>query len=472
MTLAFRSAKVTRPPLARLQQVRVMLCCGALAAGCGATTPIATPAATQAPTRAEPAAARAGFVQARGQQLWLDGHPYRFVGANLWYGAYLAASEGSGNVERLRAELDLLQGLGVKNLRVLGASEDGPMKRSVKPAFRGPSARFNEALLRGLDVLLSEMAARDLKAVIYLNNFWEWSGGMGTYLYWVNGGQFVDMGDPEQPWPAYPLFTMRFYENEAANRLYRDYVEALVRRTNTVTGVPYADDGTIMAWQLANEPRPGADARPGHQVFPAFYRWIDETAAFIKSLDGSHLVSTGSEGLMGCADQPACVLTAHQSPNIDYLTFHLWPKNWGWLRDEDMPGTIERTLARAADYVEQHLAFAEVLDKPLVLEEFGLPRDDASLEAGSPTTYRDRFYASLFERIERSTVAGRALVGSNLWTWGGLGRAQHPDAEWRDGDTHYTGDPPQEPQGLNSIFDVDTSTLDVLRAHARALEAH
>lgn len=40
-----------------------------------------------------------------------------------------------------------------------------------------------------------------------------------------------------------------------------------------------------MAWQLANEPRPGADTKPGHNVLPPFYRWIDETAAFIRSLD-------------------------------------------------------------------------------------------------------------------------------------------------------------------------------------------
>jgi mannan endo-1,4-beta-mannosidase len=309
-----------------------------------------------------------------------------------------------------------------------------------------------------------------MKAVIYLNNFWEWSGGMGTYLSWVNGGKFVDLGDPEQPWPAYPLFTMEFYENEAANALYLDYVKALVTRTNSVTGIVYADDTTIMAWQLANEPRPGADARPGHQVLPAFYRWIGASAAFIKSLDAAHLVSTGSEGLMGCVDQAECYRAAHASSNIDYLTLHIWPKNWGWIPNDDLPRSIDSAVSRAARYLEQHLQQAEALDKPLVLEEFGFPRDGSALEPGSPTTYRDRFYASLFEQVERSSAAGGPLRGSNVWTWAGQGRAQHPDAVWRDGDTDYTGDPPQEPQGLNSIFDADASTLELLRRHARALQ--
>jgi mannan endo-1,4-beta-mannosidase len=378
-------------------------------------------------------------------------------------------------MDRLRAELDLLRSLGVSNVRVLGASEAGPMKHSVRPAFRGPRDDYHPGLLRGLDVLLAELGARDMKAVLYLNNFWEWSGGMGTYLSWVNGGKFVDLGDPAQPWPAYPLFTMQFYENEAANALYRDYVKAVVTRTNSVTGIAYAEDPTIMAWQLANEPRPGADARPGQHALPSFHRWIEATAAFIKSLDAAHLVSTGSEGLMGCLGQAQCYRAAHESPHIDYLTLHIWPKNWGWLASDDptgssLPGSIEQGVSRAARYLDQHLEQAKALDKPLVLEEFGFPRDNFALEPGSPTSYRDRFFASLFEQIESSSATGGPLCGSNAWSWAGRGRAQHLDAAWRDGDTSYTGDPPQEPQGLNSIFDADASTLELLRGHARALQ--
>jgi mannan endo-1,4-beta-mannosidase len=410
------------------------------------------------------------FVEVQGQEFSLGGRPYCFVGVNFWYGAYLGADAPLGDVARLRAELDTLKGLGVTNLRILGSSESGPMAHSIKPAFRGPGSDYNEALLVGLDRLLSEMATRQMKAVIYLNNFWEWSGGMGTYLSWVNGGEFVDLGDPRKPWPAYPLFTMQFYESEAANALFRDYIRAVVTRVNTVTGRPYRDDSTIMAWQLANEPRPGSSTGPGGNVFPAYYRWIDTTAQFIKALDSRHLVSTGSEGLMGCVQHEPCYLSAHSSPAVDYLTVHLWPKNWGWLKDDDMPGTIENSVTRASEYVAQHVSLAEKLGKPMVLEEFGLPRDGASLEPESPVSHRDRFYAHVLDRVQESALAGGPLVGSNVWSWGGRGRAAHPGGVWRDGDTGYTGDPPQEPQGLNSIFDADTSTLSVLRTHAQVLE--
>ena len=63
----------------------------------------------------------------------------------------------------------------------------------------------------------------------------------------------------------------------------------------------------------------------------------------------------------------------------------------------------------------------------------------------------------------------RTLAGTNFWAWGGAGRAQHDDFHMRPGDTSYVGDPPQEPQGANSVFDDDSSTLAVIRDHVAAL---
>lgn len=65
---------------------------------------------------------------------------------------------------------------------------------------------------------------------------------------------------------------------------------------------------------------------------------------------------------------------------------------------------------------------------------------------------------------------GAPIAGSNFWGWGGFGRARGGDFIWREGDP-FTGDPPQEPQGLNSVFDVDASTLAILRAHAEAMQS-
>jgi mannan endo-1,4-beta-mannosidase len=41
---------------------------------------------------------------------------------------------------------------------------------------------------------------------------------------------------------------------------------------------------------------------------------------------------------------------------------------------------------------------------------------------------------------------------------------------WKAGDP-FTGDPPQEAQGLFSVFDSDASTLGIVADHAKAVHA-
>jgi mannan endo-1,4-beta-mannosidase len=404
------------------------------------------------------------FVQVQGQRFLLNGKPYRFAGTNMWYGAYL----GAWQPDRLKRELDALKILGLGNLRILGSGETSPLKNSLTVTFRGARRPYNETLLRGLDVLLAEMGRRDMKAVIYLNNFWEWSGGMVTYQYWTNGGHYIDLGDPAHPWPEFADFSAQFYASPKAVALYLDYVAALVGRINTVTGKAYREDPAIMSWQLANEPRPGGSA--GKAPFEAFYAWIAHTADFIKARDPHHLVSTGNEGLKGCLERQDCVLRANKPHSVDYMTFHLWPLNWSWVDAANLAASYEGCETKSRDYIAAHLKMAASLKKPAVLEEFGFVRDGGLYAPSVPTTFRDRFYAMVFGMVEDSARQNGPFAGSNFWAWGGEGRAQHPDFMMTAGDKSYVGDPPQEPQGRNSVFDSDASTLAIIRAHAAALK--
>ncbi|HEX6767667.1 MAG TPA: cellulase family glycosylhydrolase, partial [Polyangiaceae bacterium] len=381
----------------------------ALLLGC-AGAPGSPHAANAAIVPAAPS--RSPFVARDGARLVLDGRPYRFVGANLWYGAYLGADLQAAGRERLARELDRLAALGVTNLRVLASSENGPLKNSIKPCFRGPGRELDQKLLGGLDWLLSELGKRGMKAVLYLTNFWEWSGGMATYLYYVSG-EYVDMGDPAHPWPAFPDRTATFVSNAAAVALYHDYVRAVVARTNALTGLAYRDDPTIMAWQLCNEPRPGGSDEVMERQMPAYRAWARKTAELIRSIDPHHLVSLGQEGLKGCNERRDFVAQAHEA--MDYVTAHIWPQNWGWVDPRDIAGTWNEAAARAKEYLDEHVSLARELQKPLVVEEFGFPRDDASYEAGSPTRFREQYYELVFEGVERNARSGGPLVGSNFW---------------------------------------------------------
>jgi mannan endo-1,4-beta-mannosidase len=405
------------------------------------------------------------FVKVRGTQFFVDDKPYYFAGANLWYGCYLGSGGETGDRERLNRELDNLKSLGLVNLRILAASEESYLRRSVRPAIQPSPAIYDEALLDGLDYLLAGMAERDMRAVLYLNNYWEWSGGMVAYNAWVNGVEGPDPEKRPEEWPAFMDFAASFYSNDKANQLFREYVRALVTRRNRHNGRIYGEDPTIMAWQLANEPRPGTLGPVGENNIDAFCRWIDETAAFIHTLDTNHLVSTGSEGTMGTLKSEEHFMRSHQTSHVDYLTFHVWPYNWGWFDPKRLSETLPVAVDSASDYTGVQIALARRLKKPLVMEEFGLGRDSGFTSSGSPTAARDEYFRTILAALFDSARVGSPVAGSNVWAWGGEGRGKGSDMMWHRGDP-FVGDPPQEGQGLNSVFDTDSVTLGILREHA------
>jgi mannan endo-1,4-beta-mannosidase len=417
-----------------------------------------------------PQRATQDFIYVEGTQFIRNGEPYRFLGTNLWYGCNLGALAEGGDRDRLLRELDLLQSLGVDNLRVLGASEGRGQHNTVWPPLQPEPGVYDERILDGLDFLLAEMAKRDMLAVVYLNNYWVWSGGMSQYVSWFEGEPVPNPFLGEYSWPEFMAFSARFYTHTQANAAYRRYIEMLINRENGYTGRRYRDDPTIMAWQLGNEPRPG-EGEAGKLNFEVFTKWVGETADYIRSLDPNHMISTGNEGLKGSIESAETYLDIHRFANIDYLTAHLWILNWSWydpIRPEETYIEAER---RAVEYLDQHIAFAEEIGKPLVMDEFGVPRDGHSYSPEAGTTYRDRFYARTFDHIHANAAAGGPFAGSNFWTWGGFGQASDPDeAVWRRGD-QFTGDPPQEPQGRNSVFATDASTLAILEDHAETMKA-
>jgi mannan endo-1,4-beta-mannosidase len=148
------------------------------------------------------------------------------------------------------------------------------------------------------------------------------------------------------------------------------HVAFLLCRVNTYTGITYKDDPTILAWELANEPR--SSDRSGLIVS----RWVEEVATFIKQIDPNHLVGTGEEGF----DNSSAGYSLHAyrggtwlfdgtegvawSRNsglscIDFASIHLYPEPWGL------------TNGAGNAWIGDHIHLAVALHKPLILGEFG-----------------------------------------------------------------------------------------------------
>jgi len=397
-----------------------------------------------------------GFVKVRGHQFVVDGKPHYFVGTNYWYGGLLGLEKDKKRgVGRLRRELDFLKSRGVTNLRLMaGAEGSGPMNgvTRVGPPLQPEQGKFDAKVLDGLDLVLAEMHKRGMHAVISFSNNWEWSGGFQQYLIW--NCVIPDEWLTRKPtWDELRDLTAKFYSCDPCKAGYLKQVEFVLDRRNKITGKRYIDDPTIFAWEIANEPRP---MRPAANE--DYARWIADAAAFIKSKDKNHLVTTGHEGWIGTQDI-GLFEKVHADKNIDYLTIHIWPKNWGWLASG-----FQIAIDESVKYVNENLAVARKLNKPLVIEEFGLPRDGQSFDPFSTTKQRDEYYEKMFSFV-RSTPQ---IAGANFWAFGGTARPIKGQPFWKPGD-QWMGDPPMEEQGLNTVFDTDRSTWAVIRVAAKRI---
>lgn len=396
-------------------------------------------------------APRTPFVRVEDGHFVRDGRPYYFVGTNFWYGPILASEGRGGDYDRLVRELDTLKALGLENLRVLvgGDGPDGVFSR-VDPSLQTAPGVYNDTLLAGLDRFLVELGKRDMHAVLYLNNSWEWSGGYGQYLEWATGEKALfPLQDGYVPFVQQMA---KFQTSEAAQELFFNHLRTIVSRTNSLTGKPYRDDPAIFSWQIGNEPRCFSD---DPAVRDGFIGWLTEAARLIKEIDPNHLVSTGNEGLFGCEADPDLLERVNSIPDIDYMTVHIWPYNWNWVRAEALEEDLDGALAKTDEYIEQNLAVARRRGLPMVVEEFGFPRDGFSDSREAPTTCRDRYYSHLFAK-----VADRTLDGANFWGWSGFAQPAH--SQWERGDD-YTGDPAQEAQGLNGVYVTD-STIGIIKS--------
>lgn len=398
--------------------------------------------------------AQKDFISVKNGRLVKNEQPYHYVGTNFWYGAILGSEGIGGNRKRLCKELDYLKKIGIDNLRILvGADGKNLSDGKVQPVLQKSPGVYNDSILAGLDFLLMEMAKRQMVAVLYLNNSWEWSGGYGYYL--------EQAGLPAAPSPVkdgysnYMNYVSQFANNTKAQELFFDYVRFIITRTNRYTKKKYTEDPAIMSWQIGNEPRAFSK-----EAIPGFLSWMRKASALIRSLDKNHLISTGSEGYWGCEGDIKTYTEMCADPNIDYCNIHIWPYNWGWAKKESLMEDISNAKAKTAEYIQEHVDVCREINKPLVIEEFGYPRDGFQFSKKSPVTARNQYYKFIFDIVNKNAKENGFVAGCNFWGWGGMAQPRH--IRWQVGDD-YTGDPAQEEQGLNSVFKSDKTTTRIIK---------
>jgi mannan endo-1,4-beta-mannosidase len=245
-----------------------------------------------------------------------------FSGTNQYYLFY----KSHNMVDKVFADS---QSLGLTVIRTWafceGASHDGY-------CFQPRPYEYHEPTFKQLDYAIAKAGQSGIKLILTLANNWSDFGGIPQYLNWYGLNNHDD-----------------FYRDQRVKDTYKAYIKQVINRVNTITGVPYKDDPTILAWELMNEPR--------SYDLPVFYAWVDEMSNYIKELDPNHLRSTGSEGAIS-----SDVYQTHKSDAVDFISFHLYPNWWGFDRE------------RSKQYIREHVKIAREMGKPIFLGEFGIDK--------------------------------------------------------------------------------------------------
>jgi mannan endo-1,4-beta-mannosidase len=316
------------------------------------------------------------FVRVSGHELTLDRKPFHFVGANL------AIMHGPANRAATEAVVQgaARDGVRVGRLWAFGEGDaDAPAWQRDNYLFRAGPDHFIEEGPRQLDRVIAAAGRAGVKLIITLANNWADYGGVPRYLRWAgvrdDGATVYGASD-------------RFYSDPKMRAAYRAHLERLLRRANQITGIPYRDDPTIMAWELMNESTvataAGGEARKS---------WVSEMAKLVHALDPHHLVTSGVSVYRTESERREW-LAVCRLPDVDYCDAHVYP--------EDLLRNRDAALLESAidDFVQlaQHVA-----GKPLVLGEFGIHGDaDGTWEHGS----RGYWMGRILERLRFDGAAG------------------------------------------------------------------
>ncbi|KAL4735587.1 glycoside hydrolase superfamily [Aspergillus similis] len=344
----------------------------------------ATPSATPTPTPS--GTANSSFATTSGLQFVIDGEAGYFPGSNSYWIGFLT---NNADVDLV---FDHMAESGLRILRVWGFNDVNEVPGDGTVYFQlhqngNSTINTGENGLQRLDYVVQSAEQRGIKLIINFVNYWDDYGGMNAYVQAYGGSSNAD-----------------FYASQEMQNAYQAFIAAVVSR--------YIDSPAVFAWELANEPRcNGCETSVLH-------KWIENTSAYIKSLDPAHLVCIGDEGFgldiqsdgsypfqYGEGTDFAKALTIS---TIDFGTFHLYPDSWG---TNNTWGNL---------WISAHSAACEAAGKPCLFEEYGVTSDHCAVEKPWQETALDSL----------------GISGDLYWQYGDqLSSGQSPD----DGNTFYYG---------------------------------
>lgn len=325
-----------------------------------------------------------GFVQASGTSLVLDGQPFQVFGAAIYHTSNYGHAADPDQIFGWAHDAHL------NTLRLTDI---------FNQTTNDPNAPYAEADWQWIDSLIARSQDEGLKVILDLSSYRNWLVWSAEIDHgWVTNCQDNAPDRDEVDYAALDPYTV------AHRADWTQFMTFVANRVNTVSGLTYRNDPTILVVSIAGEPiGPGygiCGRATTEQELTDFFEW---SLAEWKSLDPHHLRSNGGlqgtyAGLDGNGDpipsgQQVDGIAIFSLADNTLPSLHTYP-----------PRTTQLPLADGQTPVLAPVA--QDLGKPWFTEEFGFMQDDG-----------DEFRASEFDFVfDEQTAYGS--VGSLFWNLG------------------------------------------------------
>lgn len=278
---------------------------------------------------------RNSYVVRDGTELRLGGKHWTASGGNVYwlgldqnviptpgqpfYAPYNASYPTKGRVVEI---MNTLVTMGAHTIRsqTLGISVGNPL--SLEPDLNV----WNDEAFEAIDWAVYQAREHGLRIFAPLiDNYDYYHGGKFVFLRWAGFNITYNSSGIENP------EVMQFYNNQTVVDLFKTYIRHLITHVNPYTGLTYAEDPTIFAYETGNEL---SGPVQGDTDVPA--SWTAEICDYIKQLAPHKLCIDGTYGINK---------THLTIPSVDAFDDHFYPLNLTRLEDDiDLVGSAEKVF--------------------------------------------------------------------------------------------------------------------------------
>lgn len=331
----------------------------------------------------EPTSQIDSFVNADGTDMVIDGEPIYLFGARPMHVMTL-----NWDINHIDLLFDELNRIGATLVRV-HAFQPFWGAQSLQPQ----PGEYNEQIMQRLDRVIEAAQNRGIRLSLMLINAKPALHNSDTLDEnpGVNAHTYANYAETAEEYDD-------FYSNEECKNLYKQRLESVLTRKNTITGVEYRNDPTIAMWELGNEIE---YSEPWKRDDPTLKPWIDEMSGYVKSLDSNHLVTTGE---FGWADRNNFV-SDHEPEGIDVCSLHYYPGPNAYDLANDPERSHPDLLADLITTGHQEL------EKPVYVGEYNW---QVKNDAAPPLTTRNEQLRIMHDVFDRTDVAAAAFHALGL----------------------------------------------------------